>query len=99
MAPDYRGRSNVGVIMYLLFKFAAVFWAAVTELSHPVTVGIFLALFLAGTAFLLYGCWAQTKMKNQPTVLALLGLFELPGLIVLAVLPERTRKSAPQAVV
>ena len=94
MLPGYRAKASVGIGLWFLLKVAALGWAFVAGQDSPVNTSVFWALFVGGTACLLWGCWAQARGKGYSDLLALLGLAGLLGLIILAVLPDKVPGAA-----
>ncbi|HXA20217.1 MAG TPA: hypothetical protein VN380_24780 [Thermoanaerobaculia bacterium] len=77
--------------MYFLFKIAAIAWAIAAGADSPVNTSIFWLLFLIGTAFAFWACWAQAIGKGHSGSFALFALFGFWGFIVVAILSDRAR--------
>lgn len=92
-----KARAYLGVALYFVFKFAAIVFAVASGGDGPIATPVFYGIFLAGTAFLMWGCWAQARMKGYPGWLAIFGVLEFLGLIILAILPDRMKPVAPAA--
>ncbi len=92
-----KARAYLGVALYFLFKFAAIVFAVASGGDGPVATPVFYGIFLLGTAFLIWGCWAQARMKGYSGWLAIFGVFEFFGLIILALLPDRAKSVGPAA--
>lgn len=95
MISKYKMQSNLGIVLWAAFKFAAIISLVFAEPKEPGTEAAtpiaFIVLFGLGTISLMWGAWAQAKGKGYPAAMFLLGVLELPGLIVLALLPDKVR--------
>ena len=89
MIALYRKRANLGIAMYFVFKLAAIAWAIAAGEDSPVNTSIFWSLFLIGTAFGFWACWAQAVGKGHSGSFALFAFFGFWGFIVVAVLSDR----------
>jgi hypothetical protein len=86
-----RTQSNLGVALYFVFRLGAIAFALQVGADGPIATPVFYSIFFAGTVSLVWGARAQLRMKRYPSWLAVLGLFEFPGLVVLALLPDKSR--------
>lgn len=87
--PMYRAKANIGVLLGMLAS-AAGFALNMADVPFGTAVS------LMGTPLFVYGCWYYAKSKGRPGGWAILGVFGLIGLLVLALLPNRY-KDVPNA--
>lgn len=92
MLPGYqkksalRGFGGFGLIL------AAVLVIKLTKsdgTAHTFRLVTIIALFVVGWPLYLWGCMTWMKGKGWPPLLGLLGILNIPGLIVLSLLPDK----------
>ena len=96
MLAGYRWKSNAGVLLYFAFKFGAILFAVFAAEDSPRNTVLFYLIYLTGTAFLAWGCWAQARGRGYSGWYAVLAVLEIFGLIILALMPDRRQKQANQ---
>lgn len=89
-----KGKANLGVVLYFVFKFVAIVFAIASGGDGPIATPVFYAIFFLGTAFLVWGGSAQARMKGYSGWLGAIALLELLGLIILAMLPHKAHQPA-----
>ena len=94
MIPGYRWKSNVGLLLWILLKFVAIAFALNAGQETDSNTLVFYVIWLTGTVFLGWGLWAQAVGKGYSGWLALLGILEIVGLIILAVMPDKHPRAA-----
>jgi hypothetical protein len=88
----YETMRTRGLVLFLAFRgtMVAVMLSGIGGPDSNMAVAVGVLLHLSGSAALLVGCWAETRLKNRSGALVLLVvLLDLLGLIILAVIPAR----------
>ena len=94
MIYEYKNKANTGIALGLLLIFIAIVMG-VSAVHHGGDVSgtspaLILVARIAGAVLFVWGCCMYAKAKGYPAAVGLLGLLFLIGLIVLAVLPDKT---------
>src|SRR5262245_75278 len=92
MIAGYKKKSMVALVAWLLLRLGlliGLFYGYSEEHAGLRMLALFL-VFLLGTVAIFYCCYAQAKCKGYSGAFALLGLIGVAGLIVLALLPDKT---------
>ncbi|KAB2962039.1 MAG: hypothetical protein F9K18_10370 [Thermoanaerobaculia bacterium] len=91
MIASFRHRARLGIGGFFALRFLGlIIWS--TARGGDAGGGVqrlFEFVFVLGTAFLLWGCWALAKGKGRSAWWALLGLAGIVGLVVALLLPDR----------
>lgn len=95
MIARYRRKAYTGLALYFLFKIGAIAWAMAAGEDSPVNTSIFWLLFLTGTGFAFWACWAEAVGKGHSGSFALMALFGFWGFIICALLSDRARDAMP----
>jgi hypothetical protein len=94
MIVEYRRKANLGVVLYFVFKIAAIGWAMAAGQDSPLNTSIFWLLFLLGTSFAIRACWAQAVAKGHSGSFAMAGLLGFWGFVIAAMLSDRMKEAA-----
>jgi len=90
MIPSYKNKANISILLY----FASLVSWAVFSAKGIAALSSF--SFLLSTPLLIAGCYFYGKGKGYNGFICLLGLFSLPGLIVLVALPDKQKTEKEQ---
>lgn len=97
MIPEYKNKANAGIgLGLLLIVIAIVIGVSAIHRTGEVAGGSLLLVLIAriaGAVLFIWGCCMYAKAKGYSAALGLLSLLFLIGLIVLAVLPDKTKNS------
>jgi dipeptide/tripeptide permease len=93
MIKEYQSKTNIGIGLGLVLMIAVPL-ALIYAGGQPVSSGMLVLIVVsrvAGTILFIWGCCMYAKAKGYSAALGLLGLLFLIGLIILAVLPDKTK--------
>jgi hypothetical protein len=84
MRPEQKRNTNIGIGLGIGLQFAG---RIVAGQGGPYLI-LGVVIILLGAASFIWGCMNYAEGKGQPKWLGLLGLFSLPGLIILFMFPD-----------
>ena len=84
MLAQYKSQTNIGVGVGTIAQLAGL-----SMIGSPQMVAIGILIFIIGFVLFIWGCASYAKGKGHSGFLGILGFLSLPGLIILALLPDR----------
>ena len=91
MIQPHKTLSSVGVALSMaVFVGGAIATGAIAASNARSSAIVFPVSFALGCILWIWGCYHHAKAKGYSGWMAIFGLFSLPGLIVLLILPDRT---------
>ena len=93
MIQPHKTLSTVGVALAMaVFAGGGITAGAISSSSARTGEIIWIAAVALGFTLWVWGCYHQAKAKGYSGWWGILGLLSAPGLLVLLVLPDRTKK-------
>ena len=92
MLEPYKSRSTLGVAgAMVVFVLGAVGSGTYYRLYPQAAQLGWYAAFVLGSVLWVWGCFCHARARGYSKWLGVLGLFAWPGLLILLILPDRTR--------